>query len=184
MPRATASPPARLAVLLAGLLAGLGLLLSLGSSTAAAATPCWRVVLDDWVDNGRFDGVYPPACLNEALRRVPEDIRAYSDFEDRLKQARLDAFRARTLQGAGGAGTPPSPSGTARPRPDKVQPIEPRTGPRGEGPLERALNYPTSDASSIPLPLIVLAALALLLMAAGAAGFAQRKLAARRARSG
>ena len=62
--------------------------------------------------------------------------------------------------------------------------VEPKTGPRDEGPIQSVLGYRASDADSIPIPLIVLAGLALLLMAAGGAGFAARKLQARRPGSG
>jgi L-aminopeptidase/D-esterase-like protein len=191
MSRAAALPPARILVFLAGLLAAIGLLISLGTSTASAAKPCWERVVDDWIDNGNIDATYPPACLQAALKNVPEDVRAYSDFEERVKQARQNAFRDRFLQGTGGGGTgtAPSTSGTARPRVDKIQEVEPDVASAAEaeadsaGPIPKALRTGTTDASSIPLPLIVLAGLALLLMAAGAAGFAQRKLAARKIRS-
>jgi hypothetical protein len=143
----------------------------------AATKPCWERVIDDWVDDGTFNGTYPPACLQAALKHVPEDIRAYSDFEDRLKQARQEAFRARVLQGR--TGTDP----TARTR---ITQEEPDVKPAGEndGPIPQLLRKDTNDASSIPLPLIILAALALLLMSAGAAGFAYRKLRARNPGSG
>lgn len=190
MSRAAALPPARLLVFLAGLLAAVGLLISFGTSTASAAKPCWERVVDDWTANGRIVGVYSNACLQAALNNVPEDVRAYSDFEERVKQARQDTFRARTLQGtSAGTGTTPTTSGTAQPRMDKVKEVEPDVAGVTEadtdaaGPIPKALRVGTTDASSIPLPLVVLAGLALLLMAAGAAGLAQRKLAARKIRS-
>jgi hypothetical protein len=181
MSLATALPPARVFVFFAGIFAALGLLLSLGTSTASAAKPCWELVVDDWIDNGRIDGIYSHACLQAALKNVPEDVRAYSDFEERVKQARQDSFRARTLQGTSAGPTPSdSPTGVTQ-----VQAVEPDVNvrPPDGGPIKSALRTGTTDASSIPLPLIVLAGLALLLMTAGAAGFAQRKLAARKVRS-
>jgi hypothetical protein len=146
----------------------------------AATKPCWERVIDDWVDNGTFDSAYPPACLQAALKHVPEDIRAYSDFEERLKQARQEAFRARLLQGTSSA-SDDEPSSSSGPR---IKQDEPDVKPAGEndGPIPQALRTGTNDASSIPLPLIILAALALVLMAAGAAGFAHRKFRARKLR--
>jgi hypothetical protein len=147
--------------------------------SANAAKPCWERVIDDWVDNGTFDGAYPPACLQAALKHVPEDIRAYSDFEERLKQARQEAFRARVLQGRTGSDN--DPASRARPQ---IEQAEPDVNPaENDGPIPQVLRKGTNDASSIPLPLIILAVLALVLMSAGAAGFAHRKLRARKLRS-
>jgi hypothetical protein len=49
------------------------------------------------------------------------------------------------------------------------------------GPVGEVLGFGTDSSDSIPLPLIILGALAGLLMAAGAAGLAARKLQGRRA---
>jgi hypothetical protein len=182
MSRATALPPARIVVFLGVLFAALGLLITLGTSTASAAKPCWERVIDDWVDNGRFDGVYSPACLQAALKHVPEDIRAYSDFEDRLKQARQDSVRLRALQSTGSGTSKTNSSGRNQQVVREVEPNVSTREPDG-GPITSALRYRTNDASSIPLPLIVLTGLALVLLTAGGAGFAHRKLQARKIRS-
>ena len=179
MSRATASTPARvLAALAAGVVLATAAAFGLAAAPAQAAKPCWEKVLDDWVDNGRIDGVYPSKCLVAARRHVPEDIRAYSDFEDKIATALL-----RTPQGAGGSGTPSA--NTRRTQNAVNQVREPRTSGNEDGPIKDILTTagPT-EASSVPLPLIVLAVLALLLFAAGGAGFAARKLQARRAASG
>ena len=49
------------------------------------------------------------------------------------------------------------------------------------GPLNKAIGSGSTGASSVPIPLIVLAGIAGLLLAAGAAGFAARRIQARRA---
>jgi hypothetical protein len=172
------------------LLIAVGALLGLGASPAAAAQPCWERVLDDWTDNSRIDGVYSVACLQEALKRVPEDIRTYSDFEDQIRRARQDSA-VRLPQsvtgsedsddssvGSGGA----SDNGNAG-RGRRTEPVterEPNTGPRDEGPIASVLGSDTTDARSIPIPLIILATLAVLLITAGGAGIAVRRLRARR----
>jgi hypothetical protein len=180
MSRATPSSPARrlLVILALALVVSAGAL-AVGTAPAAAAKPCWERVIDDWVDNGRFDGIYSAACVEQARRHLPEDIRAYSDIEEKLDNLRLLASR----------GTPtrpgPTPSKPATtPSDDNPNPTEePTTSApsRGQGPISEALNPNTSSADTIPLPLILLAGLALLLMAAGATGIAHRKLQARRA---
>jgi hypothetical protein len=156
----------------------------LAAATAnAAEKPCWERVIDDWLDNGRFDGVYSTPCLEEARRHLPEDLRAYSDFEEKLDEALLTSTR--TTQGRGGGETR-TPTET-RPNVNKAESeeITRNVGKKREvGPIRDVLNAagPTS-ADTIPLPLIILAGLALLLLALGAAGVAQRKLKARKIRS-
>jgi hypothetical protein len=172
-----------LAALAATILAATGTALALATPAAQAAKPCWERVLDDWVDNGRIDGVYSASCLEAARWHVPEDIRAYSDFEDRIDEA----LQNRALQSTGGGGNPTPPEKTSPGDNDgsKSEP-EPQPkadgGPRDEGPISAVLSTGTNDADSIPLPLIILAGLALLLMAAGATGLVARKVHARRSR--
>lgn len=136
-----------LAALAAALLIAACAVLSLGPSPASAAKPCWELVLDDWSDNSTIDGPYSVACLRQTLDRAPEDIRAYSDIEDQIRQALREAAVRR-------------PQSTGNP----------------EGPIEQALGMDTTDARSIPIPLIVLAACASALLVAGGAGMAARKL--------
>jgi hypothetical protein len=182
MSRASLSPARAPAILAAALLGAVGVVLFFGASPAQAAKPCWERVIDDWLDNGRIDGVYSARCLEEAREQLPEDVRAYSDAEEKIDAALQDA--GRSAQGSGGGSGGGSGSGSDEPNPPVVGEPEPDTGPRDEGPFEQALGKTQTDATSIPLPLIILAALALLLMAAGAAGVIARKLQARRARSG
>jgi len=178
-------PPARsLTALTALVLVAIGAVLAVGAAPAEAAKPCWERVIDDWVDNGRLDGVYSPSCLAAAREHVPEDIRTYTDIIDKIDAARQEAVR--TPQGTGGSGSGSgSGSGNNKVEPSsKASEPEPDVGPeKDEGPISSVLSTGTDDASSIPVPLIVLAGLALLLMAAGAAGFAHRKLQARRGSS-
>jgi hypothetical protein len=177
MSHATPLPPARLLALLAAtLLTAVGLL-AFGSSPAQAAKPCWERVIDDWTDNGRIDGVYSARCLEEARKNLPEDVRAYSDIEEKLDAELQES--GRTAQGGSGSGSGGS-GGSDEPDIRVVGEPEPDTGPKDEGPIDSVLGKTQTDASSIPLPLIILATLALLLMAAGASGIVARKLKARR----
>jgi hypothetical protein len=122
-------------------------ILSIAPSPASAAKPCWERVLDDWSDNASIDRPFSVACLQQALDRAPEDIRAYSDIEDQIRQALRDTVVRR-----------PQSSGSA------------------EGPIDQVLSVDTNDARSIPLPLLVLAGCASALIIAGGAGMAVRKL--------
>jgi hypothetical protein len=178
MSRATPLSPARtFALLAATLLTAMGFLV-LSATPAQAAKPCWERVIDDWLDNGRIDGVYSASCIEKAREELPEDIRAYSDIEEKLDAELQDA--GRSAQGGSGSGGSGGGGGGTNPR--VVGEPEPDTGPKDEGPIQSVLGSGNTDASSIPLPLIILAALALLLMAAGASGLVARKLKARRAR--
>lgn len=178
MSRATSPPPVRpLAALAAVLLVVTGAAFGVGAAPAEAAKPCWERVMDDWVDNGRIDGVYSSSCLAETRKRVPEDLRTYTDIIDKLDAYRQDVTR--TPQGVGVSRGPAGPTGGNRTGGPQIEP-----NVKEEGPLSSVLGSGTTDASSIPLPLLVLAGLALLLMAAGGAGFAHRRLQARRIASG
>jgi hypothetical protein len=182
MSSATPSHPARaLTIFAAAFVGATAMMLMLNPAPADAAKPCWERVIDDWLDNSRIDGVYSARCLEEARKNLPEDVRAYSDIEEKIDSALQGSGRSPQAGpgddssggGSGGSGGSDTPPVVGEPEPD--------TGPRDEGPIEQALGKTQTDATSIPLPLIILAALALLLMAAGGAGVAARKLKARRA---
>jgi len=141
------SSAGQLAAFGAALLFAAFAIVSLGPSPASAAKPCWELVMDDWADNASIDRPFSVACLQQALDRAPEDIRAYSDIEDQIRQALRDTAIRR-----------------------------PQTSGSSEGPIEQALSVDTNDARSIPIPLLVLAACASALIIAGGAGIAVRKL--------
>ena len=148
------------------------------ATPADAAKPCWRQVIDDWSQDGSIDGTYPLSCIEEALDKVPEDVRAYSDFEEQAKAARQEATRL--PQGSGGGGGGGSGSGGASP---PVVEREPNTGtgPKDETPVGWALGTRGNNADSVPVPLLILLGLAGALITAGAVGFGARKLRAHRA---
>jgi hypothetical protein len=150
---------------------------ALSGPAAAAPKPCWKQVVDDWSQDGSIDKTYPAACIDEALARVPEDIRAYSDFEEQAKSAR--GSNSRRLQNVTGSGSGSSSGGSS----EGAQPLkeaDPDTGPRDETPIQSALQS-GNNADAFPLPLLILLGLAGALLSAGALGFGHRKLAARRA---
>src|SRR5881628_3111926 len=78
------------------LLIALGLAVPVGVSSrgASAAPPCWERVIADWSDNGRVDRTYPLACYREAVKHMPEDLRAYStapaEIDRALTERRID----------------------------------------------------------------------------------------------
>ncbi len=143
------------------------------AAPAPAATPCWRLVINDWYGNGRVDGHYPIHCYTQAIAKLPEDSKQYSSAPEDIRRDMLLAIRGDSQGGPGNPisfGGGPGPSGGS-------------SGGRShsEGFLGGVFNrFGPKNATSIPLPLIVLAGVALLLLAAGAASFVARRIQARR----
>jgi hypothetical protein len=162
------------------LVCGAGILATASPALAAKSQPCWKQVINDWSQDGSIDGAYSAKCIEEALDRVPEDIRAYSDFEEQAKAARLAAGRA--LQSSGGSGSDNAGEGQSGSE-DEAAPIKPRepdTGPKDETLIQSALGTNGNNADSVPLPLLILLGLAGALITAGALGLGARKLRAHR----
>lgn len=83
---------------------------------------------------------------------------------------------SRASGGGGGASTPSARGG-------RIRPPGGGASPKKGGPVTRAIEWlGPSNAESIPLPLLVLAGIALLLLAAAAASFLARRIQARRLR--
>src|SRR5215208_7448749 len=104
--------PAAKFSLLTALVAGVVLLLALPGQ-AAAATPCWERVINDWLKDGRIDGTYSVKCYQQALKNAPEDLRDYSNVTDVIQAAMQDAVsspsKTGTGTGNGPGGTPGGP---------------------------------------------------------------------------
>lgn len=149
---------------------------------AAAASPCWKVLLNDWYD-GRIDHTYPVHCYKDALKHLPADVQTYSSAHDDIQRA-LQSAEAK-IRAAGGTvnansevppATPTAHSGDTGTTTTAGSPG--KTTPGGLSGVAQEAN--PSDASSVPLPLIILGALALLLVAAGAAGLIAKRVQARK----
>ena len=173
------------------------------AGTAAAKDPCWKTLIDDWYD-GRIDNVYPVACYRAALENMPEDVAQYSSLGDDINRALQAAIVAQGSNGGGssngsgsntgGSGSTDNPSGdggTATPKPSNSTfhggPTSERSGALvagrdgAGGPVPSAIDAIGPDsADSVPIPLIVLGGLSILLLTLGAAGFAARRVQARR----
>ena len=158
-----------------------GILATASPALAARSQPCWKQVINDWSQDGSIDGAYSAKCIEEALDRVPEDIRAYSDFEEQAKAARLAAGRALQSSGGGGSGSADESQSATEDEAAPIKPREPETGPKDETLIQSALGTNGNNADSVPLPLLILLGLAGALITAGALGFGARKLRAHRA---
>jgi hypothetical protein len=164
-----------------------------GSAAAKGKPPCWKTLINDWYD-GRIDGTYPIHCYRDALKHLPTDVETYSSARDDIRQA----LQKRITQGnkggtttttPGGGGSSGSQGGGSAPGGGKGGSSGGGTsggtggsagGGQG-GPIKDAFDATKGKhADSVPIPLIVLGAVALLLMAAGAVGFLARRTRTRR----
>src|SRR5262249_1043243 len=148
--------------------------LAFGAGNAAAKTPCWKTLLNDWYD-GRIDGTYPVSCYNAAINHLPEDLQDYSQARSDLSRALENAILAM----GGNSDEPPPPDTMVPPESGSSSPA-----PQDKGFFDRLANAPgPGNATSIPLPLLILAGVGLLLIAGAGASVAARKIQARRAQT-
>jgi len=141
-----------------------------------ASTPCWETLINDWYD-GRIDSVYPVSCYRDALENLPEDVAVYSSLEDDINRALAAAIAA----GGGDGGSGPTASNTFHGGPKAG--IGATAGREQDGgAFDKAISSIGPDsADSVPIPLIVLGALAIVLLGLGTAGVIARRLQTRKA---
>ena len=169
------------------------------AGSASAKEPCWKTLINDWYD-GRIDNVYPVSCYRDALEHQPEDVAQYSSLGDDINRALAAVIAGKSTggNGNGSSGSTGSPGGSGS-SPAGTKPTSTfHGGPKadrggagvtasagrdeGGGPVGQAISSIGPDsADSVPVPLIVLGALAILLLALGSAGFVARRLQTRRA---
>jgi hypothetical protein len=158
--------------------AAVGLLVA---GPAAAATPCWKTLINDWYD-GRIDGTYAIPCYQQAINHLPSDVDQYSSAADDIRRALQERISGKKQHVVGGGTSGPGSTGTS----GKGGP----SGPTSTNGRNRGANGPLGDvinagsphhADSVPIPLLVLAGIAGLLLAAGSAGLVARRMQARRA---
>jgi hypothetical protein len=129
------------------------------AAPVAGAASCGTAVLRDWAD-GKLSRTYPVDCYQAALAAMPEDMRSYTTAPDDIRRALLARIRAsRTHHGKPGA----------RPR---------AVASASRTPAREALSAASvaTGATGIPLPLIVIAAVGLVLVLGGSATILTRRL--------
>ena len=154
---------------------------------AAGATPCWKSLLNDWYD-GRIDQTYSVHCYRDALKHLPADVQTYSSAHDDILRALQSAIaRQKSLHKPVGNDTLVPPENTSGSGGGSGSATT-TTGGGGGGGTSGGGNgggglagkVGSDSPSSIPTPLLVLGGLALLLVAAGAAGLIAKRVQARR----
>jgi hypothetical protein len=159
----------------------LALIGALASAPPASAKTCAEQVVDDWYGNGRVDEIYPLHCYREAIRSLPVDVKAYGNAEEDILRALAYAKQNKPDPGPAGGAVDPSPGTTTDPGAGGGgNGLGGPGDPNSEDTTETVDNVDTSGPSSVPIPLLILGGLALLLLAAGGAGYLSRRAQARR----
>jgi hypothetical protein len=181
VPDALSRLPSRLAPV--AVLATLATLATLTvAPTAPAATKgCADQIVADWYGDGRVDKIYRIPCYQEAIRSLPVDVLDYSNAREDILRALAYARQGQSDPGPSGGPTPtdttpgdPGETTTDGGPGDPGDPGDPGEETSASGDVD------TSGPSSVPIPLLVLGGLALLLLAAGGAGYLSRRAQARR----
>jgi hypothetical protein len=149
---------------------------------ASAATPCWKLLLTDWYD-GRIDNVYPIHCYTDALKHLPTDVQEYSSAHDDILRALQNARAELRKEGKTVTPNTPVPANNGG-NPKKKKAVAPTgttttstttTSEPGKQTSNLVDETNPSSPFSVPLPLLILGGLALLLVAAGAAGLIAKR---------
>ena len=147
---------------------------------AAAATPCWKALLNDWYD-GRIDRTYERHCYRDALKHLPDDVRTYSSARDDIQRALQSAVAKERRAGHKvGPSTPIVPPAGGKRGGKNGGTNQPTGRKRQKGLTGLADKLNPGSASSLPVPLLVLGGLGLALVAAGGVGLAAKRIQARR----
>jgi len=147
---------------------------AVGSNAALAKTKsCADRVIADWYDDGRIGKQYPLHCYREAIAKLPPDVLDYSNAKEEIGRAL--AYAKRGLPDPGGQDPTPAATGTQTTKTGTT-----KTGTTKTDTTETSTTFTdttdTSGPSSVPVPLLVLGGLAVLLLAAGSAGYLRRRM--------
>jgi len=161
------------------------------SATAAraaesASVPCWKRLLNDWYD-GRIDKIYPIPCYSVAIKHLPPETEIYGSAKEDILAARQAALSKQSAPPekesptTSTSQTPPQTTTTTETKTTNgttttttalvIIANPPSTTPKKKGGISGALaDITPGDPQAFPLPLLILGALAILLVIAGAIG--------------
>jgi hypothetical protein len=148
--------------------------------------PCWKRLLNDWYD-GRIDNIYPIPCYSEAIKHLPSETEIYGSAKEDILAARQAALNKKSAPpehaspGSSTSQTPPQTTTTTETTTTNgttttttavvIVANPPSTTPKKKGGISGALaDITPGDPQAFPLPLLILGALAILLVIAGAIG--------------
>ncbi|MSO96132.1 MAG: hypothetical protein EXQ81_10135 [Thermoleophilia bacterium] len=143
-------------------------------SAMAKQKSCAQQVIDDWFDDGRINKIFPLRCYTQAIKTLPPDLLIYGNAEEEIKRAL--AFAKQGKPDPGGKDPTPATTKTDTTKTDTTKTDTTKTDTTKTDLSETgATATNTSGASSVPIPLLVLGGLAVLLLAAGSAGYLRRR---------
>jgi hypothetical protein len=152
------------------------------AATQQATNTCWKTVVNDWLNNQpNLKGSYPIPCYTQAIQHLSDypDIKQYSSAIDDIHRALLAVIRQdRNDGGQSGGGSQQGPDSSSSQSPGGGGPNSSGGGGGGHHSFF-GIGGPSS-ATSVPLPLIILGALAVLLALAALATWFARRFQARR----
>jgi hypothetical protein len=151
--------------------------LAVFAAPARAATPCWKLLLNDWYD-GTISNTYPIPCYHQAINHLPTDVQVYSSARDDILRALQQAVRRHKTTGTQQTTIQPAPAtpGRTTSTPTTTPTPTTTTKKKHKGPIGTALRDITpGGADSFPLPLLILGLLAILLVLAGVGGMIWRR---------
>ena len=177
---------ATLVVAVAFLSAGASQAVAAPAATVAPTSGCWLQVVNDWLDNnGTIKHLYPIPCYTQAIQKLQQypDLQQYSSAIDDIQRALLVAIHEERDDGPGSGPSSNGPTGGGISGGGGGSSTGGGSGSSGGGsasssPIDHVFN--PSSAQSVPLPLIILAALAVLLLLAGAGTWFAKRVQARR----
>jgi hypothetical protein len=161
------------------LVAGVGAAAAAPAASLQPTSECWKDVVNDWLHNHpNLKGTYAIPCYTQAIQHLNSypDIAGYSSAPDDIQRALFAAIHQDRGNGPG-SGLSIAPPGSSDGK---------GTGGPGRSNHNTSLWTSITDrlspgnAQSVPLPLIVLAGLALLLLLAAAATWFARRVQSRR----
>jgi hypothetical protein len=148
---------------------------------APAATPCWKLLLNDWYD-GAISNIYPIPCYHQAIKHLPTDVQVYSSAREDILRALQQAVARQKQTKTHVTTIEPLPTTnettttTALPSGGSTTTVAPPPKKHKRGPIGTALRDITpGGADSFPLPLLILGLLAILLVLAGVGGLIWRR---------
>jgi hypothetical protein len=158
---------------LVAVLVTVGASLAVLATPATAATPCWKLLLNDWYD-GTINNTYPIPCYHQAVNHLPTDVQVYSSARDDILRALQQAVQKQKSSGKQQTTIEPGP--TTPGRTTSTSTTTTTTKKKNKGPIGTALRDITpGGADSFPLPLLILGLLAILLVLAGVGGMLWRR---------
>src|SRR4051812_17925428 len=146
-------------------------------ATAHAAVPCRDRIYNDWYGDGKIATTYPISCYKDALAHIRADAATYSSLADDIRSAMQGALARAHGHTSVPAQIGKGGKGGVEPAVATIHSKQTTNEQATEGdPSSTIASAPAGETGGgVPLPILVLGALALLLAAAGAAGTVVRR---------